>query len=125
MNLLFVDVKASLGGHTRTATTIAGALAERGHEVAFAVSDAGNDHVIEKAGFRRHEVKQSWAGNFSGLGPLIRRLHAERPLDAVHSFEWRGVAEALKAAKALNVPFFQTICGGTGPQGAPLCRSLV
>ncbi len=55
----------------------------------------------------------------------MRRLHAERPLDVVHSFEWRGVTEALSAAKTLGVPFFQTICGGAGPKEAPLCRSLV
>ena len=125
MNLLFVDVKASLGGHTRTATTIARAFTERGHEVAFAVSDAGNNHVIEQAGFEQHKVKRGWAGNFPGLGPLVRDLHAERPLDVVHSFDWRGVTEALSAAKALGVPFFQTICGGAGPKNAPLCRSLV
>lgn len=125
MNLLFVDVKASLGGHTRTATTVARAFAERGHEVSFAVSDVGNNHVVETAGFRRHEVKRSWTGHFPGLVPLIHRLHAERPLDVVHSFEWRGVAEALSAAKALNIPCFQTICGGAGPNGAPLCRSLI
>lgn len=125
MNLLFVDVKASLGGHTRTATTIARAFAERGHHVSFAVSDAGNNHVVESAGFERHEIKRSWTGHFSGLVPLIHRLHAERPLDVVHSFDWRGVAEALRATKTLNVPFFQTICGGVGPSGAPLCRSLI
>ena len=125
MNLLFVDVKASLGGHTRTATTVARAFAERGHEVAFAVSDAGNNHVIEKAGFRQHQVRRGWAGNFPGLGPLIRDLHAERPLDVVHSFDWRGVTEALSAAKTSGIPFFQTICGGAGPKEPPLCRSLI
>ena len=125
MNLLFVDVKASLGGHTRTATTIARAFAERGHEVAFAVSDASNNHVIENAGFQRHEVKRNWTGHFPELVPLIGKLHDQRPLDVVHSFDWRGVAEALRAAKVLNVPFFQTICGGAGPTTPPLSRTLI
>lgn len=125
MNILFVDMIASLGGHTRTATTLAQALAERGHKVSFVVSNQSERRVIEAAGFPIYEVENRWTVRYPGLVSLIHELHAKEPLSAVHSFDWRGVAEAVAAAKALKVPFFHTICGGAGPRSNTLSRSII
>ena len=115
MNILYVDMLADIAGHTRTATTIAAALARRGHTLTFAVTEDSRADIIEAAGFPVHRVPAGWAGQYPALERLICRLRAEGKLDVVHAFDKRGLPEAARAAKALGVPVFHTICGGKTP----------
>ncbi len=112
MKILFVDMHAGIAGHTRTATTLAQALQRRGHEVSFAVAKDSRTDVIEAAQLPIHRVPMRWAGRYPDLEKLIGSLYERGEVDVVHSFNSRGLPEAAKAAKALGVPVFQTICGG-------------
>jgi len=125
VNILFIDLAASLGGHTRTATTIAQALRGRGHEVSFVISDLSDSRVIDRAGLNVYRVKTAWTERYPALEPLVRKLHRQEGLHALHAFDWKGVPEAIKVAKALNIPFYHTICGGPGPQRAPISKTII
>lgn len=116
MKILFIDMLADLAGHTRTATTTAQALQRRGHHVSFAVAEDSRADVIEAADFEVHRVPVRWAGRYPDLERLVHALHDRGELDVVHSFNKRGLPEAVKAAKALGLPVFQTICGGKTPR---------
>lgn len=116
MNILFVDMHNGLGGHTRTATTIAQALQRRGHHVSFAVVKGSVTKVIDDADLKTYSIYPGWAGRYPALGKFIHDLHKRGEVDVVHSFSRRGVPEAAQAAKELGVPVFQTICGGRPPK---------
>ncbi len=125
MKILFVDMYSNLAGHTRTATTIAQALQRRGHEVSFAVVAGSNTRIIEEAGFKMHPISVGWAGQYPALEELIYTLHGRGEVDVVHSFDKRGVPEITKAAKALGVPVFHTICGGRPPRTALEMKPII
>ena len=125
MNILFVDMYSNLAGHTRTATTIAQALQRRAHEVSFAVVEGSNTHIIAEAGFKMYPVSASWAGQYPALEQLIHALHERGEVDVVHSFDKRGVPEVTRAAKALGIPVFYTICGGKPPRTALEMKPII
>lgn len=116
MKILFIDMHTGIGGHTRTATTIAQALQRRGHHVSFAVVEGSVTKVIDDANLKTYPIRPAWAGSYPALGRLIHDLHRRGEVDVVHSFNKRGVPEAAQAAKALGIPVFQTICGGRPPK---------
>ena len=125
MKILFVDMLADLGGHTRTATTVAQALRKRGHQLSFAVTENSRPDVIEAAHFEIHRVQAGWAGQYPALERLIYHLREQGEIDVVHAFDKRGVPEAARAAKKLGIPIFYTICGGTAPQEVLEMKSVI
>ena len=125
MKILFVDMLANIAGHTRTATTIAQALERRGHEVSFVVPEDSKPDVIEAARLPIYRVPTRWAGRYPDLERIISDLHARRKVDVVHSFNTRGLPEAVKAAKALRLPVFRTLCGGRTPRRVLELKPLI
>ena len=125
MKILFVDMLANIAGHTRTATTIAQALERRGHKVSFVIAEDSRADVIEAAQFPIYRVPVRWAGRYPDLERVISDLHALGEVDVVHSFNTRGLPETVKAAKALRLPVFRTICGGKTPHRVLELKPLI
>lgn len=125
MNLVYLNFRAGMGGHTRTSVTTARVMRERGHGVEFVVSNACNPTLIEEAGFPVHTTRRGWAYGFPDLNALLARLKAEGTLGLAHVFTRPGHAETAKAAKRLDVPYVYTICGGAPPKRILPVRSIV
>lgn len=111
----FLIMDAGLGGHTRTAASIATALRERGHEITFHLAAGADSGVIEQAGFPPVRLRELRSGSVVGLADHLAR---HGPWDALHTFSRRGLVSGAAAARHLRIPFYWTICGGRTPRAA-------
>lgn len=127
MTIAFVVLDADLGGHTHTATTVAQALARRGHRISFIVGEESRSTLIDALPFACDRVAEGWLGDYPGLSAAISRLVAEEGLEVVHTFSRLGLPELLVACRRHRLPLAWTICGGVAPSrvGVPVLSSIV
>ena len=124
MNIAFVVLAASFGGHSRTAVTIARALEKRGHKLTFITGEGCNPGVIEAAGFEMKMVAKDWLGRWANLDGTVSQIVREYNIDLVHGFDL-APAELVQACKKIGVPFAYTRCGGWAPPSFPPIRPLI
>lgn len=109
MKIGIVLFYGGLGGHIRSAITIAQALMSAGNSITFFLDAAENNTLIDHTGIPAVKIRRGIKGEYLRL---TESLEAVKP-DVVHSFAITGYAETVMSCKKLGIPCILTICGGT------------
>ncbi|MDY6950027.1 MAG: glycosyltransferase [Thermodesulfobacteriota bacterium] len=112
--LLFFSSHAPIGGHLRSALTIAKALSDRGHELSFVTSEGPGLELVINSGIDYlvlpHLPTSGGDMSLRNFVPLLRICKHAQPA-IIHSF-MGGILELSLIARFCNVPLIATICGG-------------
>lgn len=115
MKLVFFLLDADIiGGHTRTAASIARALVARGHRVRFVVEEGSRSNLLDS--FEVHRVRADRLDGYPGLPPLVEELLRRGEIDVAHTFSMLGLPELLSVCRRNRLPLVRTICGGVAPR---------
>ncbi|WP_319586146.1 hypothetical protein [uncultured Desulfobulbus sp.] len=108
MKIGIVLLYAGLGGHVRSAITIAQALESAGNSITFFLDATENNSLVDQAGFQSIKIQRGIKGDYIQLTDKIKTV---KP-DVIHSFAITGYAETVMSCKKLSIPCILTICGG-------------
>jgi hypothetical protein len=116
MKLVYVVLDAGLGGHTRTAVTLASGMRSRGHNIRFLIGETSPDAVVRAAGFEPILVRHRFRTD------LEARIGEE--FHTIHLFSTLGLVESMSLGIRRNKPVIYTRCGGP-PVREPLELKLM
>lgn len=111
--IIFYSGTAPIGGHLRSALTIAQELISRGHDLCFVVPNGPGIKLLEKAGVNHyilpHKPTASSDFNWKNFPFLKKIIHEYKP-EILHTFI-KGIPQ-LALLQQDNVKLVTTICGG-------------
>ncbi len=116
MKLVYVVLDAGLGGHTRTAVTLASGMRSRGHDIRFLIGEASPDAVVRGAGFTPVRVRHRFRTDLAA--------QTGEEFDAIHLFSTLGLVESASLGVRRDKPVIYTRCGGP-PVREPLELKLM
>ncbi len=114
MRIVFFSTSAPVGGHLRSALTIADALRARGHEISFITGDGPGTHLIRAFGFEHLGLSFTPSGSLDfdwrDFNQLRAYVASKRP-HVLHSF-LKGIPQLAILARSNGAKLVATICGG-------------
>ena len=112
MHVAIILLRTGVAGHTRSGLTVGTALVKRGHEVSLFVSRGADLSVVASSDLRYFPVADLPDRPSMDLLQALGQLHASQPIDVVHSFNQRGLSEAMWFGYRNSVRVAHTLCGG-------------
>jgi len=116
MKIAFFVLAAGMGGHARSAATIAEALANQGHKILFI--GPKDSPVLQILHDKKKCKIYGLSNNCRNLicDPLLvkktSKILREQEVEIIHTFDQHSHAIGYFLSKILNIPILSTICGG-------------
>lgn len=122
MKLLYYSITAPVGGHLRSAVTIAEEMIARGHEVLFVTANGPGITVLQQSNIPYtvlpSEPLNGAIFNWKDFLPLYKIIKEYHPV-VVHTF-LGGLPQLAIITKFLKIKFVSTICGGRPQKTFPI-----
>lgn len=114
LKIVFFSITAPVGGHIRSAVTIAEALRVRGHDVTFVTGDGPGVQLIQSSAFEHltlpYSVLKGFDFNWRNF-PCLREFILQKRPHILHSF-LKGIPQLSLLARLSCCKLVATICGG-------------